>query len=55
MKGGYMINYELKKQMEHALLNGRYDEALELSRQLDKQILEIVKNQIEYKETKMCK
>ena len=50
-----MINYELKKQMEYALLNGRYDEALVLSQQLDKQVLEELRNQLKGKETKMRK
>lgn len=38
-----MIDYNLRKQMEQALLEGRHSDALRLSQELDIQILQATK------------
>jgi hypothetical protein len=42
-----MIDYQLKKQMEQALLEGRKQDALILSQKLDVQIVQATKAMIE--------
>jgi len=50
MEGEFMIDKNLHNRMEQALLDGQYDEALELSQQLDIQILDEMKKIMETKQ-----
>jgi hypothetical protein len=42
-----MIDYQLKNQMEQAFLEGRQDDALKLSQELDVQIVQATKAMME--------
>ena len=44
-----MVDNELRNQMEQAYIKGEYDKALELSRQLDIQILSVTETALQQK------